>query len=129
MATVTRTKEDRKHKNKLSLTNQVILAGTSYTTDAIDLENNYGINGNITLYFELSGDGTAKVEYLVSVDGTNFVTPSTASDILTGFTKTSGTAGKDIIAVSIISARYLKFKFTETGTSDNITVNTIVSVL
>jgi len=99
-----------------------------YTSDAIDLTANYGIVGTISLQLIATGDGVVKVEYLISADDTNYITPSSASEIVTVFTKTSGTAqdGKDFFSITPPLCKSIKLKFTETGTSDSITINAIV---
>ena len=124
------TKEYRKATSALTISSQTIVASGNYTSSAVDLNNNYGVIGSMSLQLILTGDGTAKVEYLISADGINYITPSSASDIVTAFTKTSGSNsdGKDIFTLTIPVAKYIKIKFTETSTTDNIVVNAILLI-
>lgn len=50
------------------------------------------------------------VEYLVSFDGTNFLTPSEASEI-----KTAKAVGRDIYSFEPVLAPYMQIKLTETA--------------
>lgn len=86
--------------------------------------------GHFSLQITLTGDGTAKFEYLVSNDGIAYVESSNATDIVTGFTKTSGNGsdGKDLIPFSPEVSRYLKLKVTETGGASAITVTSVLAI-
>jgi len=86
--------------------------------------------GNFSLQVTVTGDGTAKVEYEVSNDGTNYRTPSTASDIVTAHIKTTGSSGLEHYDLSshIEMCRYIRFKVTETGTSDDIAITAVFAV-
>ena len=68
---------------------EVIVKSTAWTSDPISLETLYGVQGYFSLQFILTGDGTATVEYLISADNVNYIKPSSASEIVTGFTKIS----------------------------------------
>ncbi len=100
-----------------------VAASGAETSRAVDL-GQYRVSGYFSIQVAATGDGTCKFEYLMSNDGTNFVEPSTASDIASGVTKTSGLGGdgKDIYVFYPEPARYIKIKCTETGTSDSVTV-------
>jgi len=90
--------------------------------------------GNASMQLELTGDGTAKVEWV----GTNdedalvaaFITPNNATDIVTAFTKTSGPGsdGKHIYPFSISLVGRMAIKVTETGGVNGITVTGIVAL-
>jgi hypothetical protein len=102
---------------------QEIAAGGSSTSRWVDIRS---LDGYFSIQITLTGDGTGKLEYLLSNDGINYLEPSNASDITTGFTKTSGPGsdGKDIFSISPMVGHYMKIKATETGSSDTITVTT-----
>ena len=99
-----------------------IAASGSSTSDVIDLGTKYP-EGFFSLQITLTGDGTAKVEYLLSNDGTNFLEPSEADDILSSFTKISGPGsdGKDMFSFTPMLARFMKIKCTETAGANAIT--------
>lgn len=108
------------NRSKL-FTTQEIIAGASSTSEAIRIRH---VSGFFSIYFELTGDGTATVEYLLSHDGITYLTPVSATEIKTGFVKTSGNGsdGKDIIPFEPELAPFMKIKITETGSADTITV-------
>jgi len=85
--------------------------------------------GYMSLQLEVTGDGTVKVEPLLSNDGANFLLPSGVSAITTGFTKTSGPDGdgKDMFVVDpgMVSA-LLKIRVTETGGTNSATVTAVL---
>jgi len=75
-----------------------------------------------------SGDGTITVEYLLSNDGVTYVEPTSASDITSSFTKTSGPGSgtTDVFSFSPEPARYIEIKVTETGTSSDAVVTVVL---
>ena len=99
-----------------------IAKNTSSTSDAVDLKARK-INGYFSVQVAISGDGTAKVEYLLSNDGVTYLEPTSASDITSGHTKTSGPGsdGNDLFSFDPEPARYIKIKVTETGNVNSIT--------
>lgn len=102
----------------------VAASGTN-TSTAVDfgaIDRKWQPDGYFSIQVVLTGDGTAKFEYLISNDGTNFIEPSSASDIATGHTKTSGPGsdGIDIYEFSPEPCRYMKIRVTETGTSNSV---------
>lgn len=104
-----------------------VAASGSASSTAIDFANmnrSWQPDGYFSIQVAVTGDGTAKFEYLISNDGTNFLEPSAASDITTGVTKTSGPGsdGKDIYSFTPLPCRWMKIKVTETGGADSITV-------
>lgn len=108
-------------------TAEAIIASGSWTSDAIDIKYT---NGTYSIYLELTGDGTAKVEYLLSNDGgTTYIDPVSGTDIVTGFTKTSGTGsdGKDILGFDTEVSPSVKIKITETGGVNPVTVKCILA--
>jgi hypothetical protein len=107
---------------------EVIAASGSATSVAIPTKaGKVGLN---SLQLTLTGTGTAKVEVLCSIDGTNFVDPSEVGDILSSFTATSGVGsdGKEVVSIAIPACVAYKIKITETGASNSVTVTAYVGV-
>lgn len=103
-----------------------ISASGSSTSSAVELTADEGAYG---VQFIVTGSGTAKLEWYVSADGTNYIQPSGYTTTLTSsFTATSGTGadGKDYFNLAIPPAHYLKLKASETGGSSSITVKAIL---
>ena len=106
----------------------VAASGTSLWS-GIDL-NQVRPDGYFSLQVAVSGDGTAKFEYLISNDNSNYLEPSSAADIAAGITKTSGPGsdGKDIYSFNPEMARYLKIKITETGGANSVTITAWLAI-
>ena len=107
---------------------QTVVKSGTYTSSAIDLSN---VRGYFSLYYAITGDGTAKFEYLFSSDDSTFLEPSGGSDVATGLTKTSGPGadGKDVTAFSpFMWGKRMKIKVTETGGVNSITVTAILNI-
>ena len=107
-----------------------ISANGSLTSKAVDLRR-IASNGLFSVYYAITGDGTAKIEYLLcSTETGTYLEPSTASDIGSSLTKTSGPGsdGKNVIAFEPELAPFLKIKITETGTAQAITPNLWLNV-
>lgn|SRR5574343_108870 len=100
-----------------TITTDTITASGSYTTDPLDCQ---GLKGFFSLQWVLTGDGTAKIEYLPSNDGSNY--PDTEPDIVSGITKTSGPAsnGIDMDSFQPIPCNFMKIKVTETGGANSV---------
>jgi len=101
-------------------TSDAILASASDTSDAIELWR-YRPDGYFSLQWTITGTGTAKIEYNVSHDGTNYQEPVGATDIATG-----QTAGTNSASFTPIIAPYIKIKVTETGGANAVTVTCIL---
>jgi len=103
---------------------QALAASGVFTTPALDLSR-YSTEGFFSLQFNLTGTGTAKVEFMISNNDVDYIEPTGASDVLSAFTVTSGPGanGKDIASFSPPLARFLKLKVTETGGANGVTVN------
>jgi len=103
------------------INNVTIAAGGSYTSPAIPMVDP---DGYFSIQAEISGSGTAKLEYLVSLDDVNWLEPEGASDIADSLTAASGpgTDGKIIKSFTPVLATSMKIKATETGTSDSVTI-------
>jgi len=106
---------------------ETITASGTATSTATDLSN---MAGFFTIQVAVSGSGTCKIEYLLSNDGTNYLEPTSASDIATGVTATSGpgTDGKNIYSFSPEMAKYIKIKITETGGANTVTVTAWLAI-
>lgn len=107
---------------------ETVAAGGSAVSDAIDVS--MAGADLFSLQMALSGDGTITLSYLVSVDGTNFLTPTGASDIGASLTKTSGPGsdGKDIFSFNPELAPFIKVKATETGSTNGVTLTADLAV-
>ncbi len=108
-----------------------LAAGATEIIGKTNLDNAQ-IDGFFALEVVATGDGTLKIEYVISfydTAGTGapadsyFIRPSSASDVVTAHTKTSGSAsdGKDIYGFGPVLAGWIGYRLTETGTSDTIT--------
>ena len=104
-----------------------VAASASATSASIPLSN---VQGYFGFQHTVTGDGTVKFELLVSLNGDDFLEPSELSDIAADIVKTSGPGsdGKDIYQVTATTAKFIKIKATETGTSNNVTLNCWVAV-
>jgi len=109
---------------------EAIAASGTYTSAAIDLTKVRGDNnstqrpdGFFSAQVNVAGSGTVKVEYLLSNDGTNYVTPTGATEIATGLT-----AGNTMHSFDPMVARYLKIKVTETGGANAATVTVTLAI-
>ena len=104
-----------------------VLASASALTSVIDVGQS---GGQFSVQIELSGDGTGKLEWIGSNDGTDYIKPNGASDIVTGFTKTDGPGndGKHIYSFNVIPIKFIKLKITETGGADSITVTATLAI-
>jgi len=104
-------------------------ASGSFTTSALDT---YMTDpaGFFSLQVAVSGSGTCKFEYEISCNKSegsegDYLTPTSASDIATGITATSGAGsdGKDIFQFNPELSRSIKIKVTETGGASTVTVS------
>ena len=103
---------------------QEVAAAGSASSGAIDL----GVpvqQGYFSIQVEVTGDGTLKLEYLLSNNDVDYLEPSAASDIATGIASDSGPGsnGKDIYSFKPMAGRYIKIKATETGESNVATIS------
>lgn len=125
-------------KNFKVIDNVTIASSGNYTMPlarVIDLSN-IKAEGNITLQIKVTGDGTSKVEWLQSNNwersdrSGDFVRPVSGFQVVTGFTKTSGTDGdgKDLLNVPAFNSEALLFYVEETGGANSITINAWISI-
>ena len=118
--------------SKKVMTTETIAASGTADSLVIDLTA-FQSDGTISVQYELTGDGTAKIDWLQTSEGstvkhaTNFVLPSGGSRLATDITKTSGTGGdgKDTLELNTSVAKYLKLRATETGTSNSVILTLI----
>ena len=97
---------------------ETVTKNTTVTSSAIDLQKKRP-GGQFSIQLEITGDGTVTVDWTGSNDGMDYVKPTTVTDIVAGFTKTSGTGGKDIYSFSPKLCQYMKIRVTETVTTDD----------
>lgn len=104
-------------------TAEAVTAGGTATSAAIDLSDKNPV-GAFSLQVAVSGDGTAKIEYQLSNDGTTYLEPSGAVDVASGLVKTSGPGsdGNDIFYFQPKLGKYIRFLVTETGGVSSVTV-------
>ena len=119
---------DNTINTRLIFAAETVTAGADSTTDAIDLKNRP--EGYFSLQVTLTGSGTAKIEYSLSNNGSDYLTPSTAEPIVTAHTATSGPGadGKDIYIFEPEMSKFLKIKVTETGGASSIVVTITLAV-
>jgi len=107
-----------------------ITKNTNEESNIIDMDM-LAINGffSAQLYMvEATNTSVIKLQWGVSNDGTNFIYSSDASDdIVTAFKANSGPGsdGRHIYSFDPITARYIRFKATETETSTDVTAFTL----
>jgi len=106
-----------------------IAANGSSTSASIDLRN-IAQNGLFSIQLAVTGSGTAKVEYLCSNNNSVFIEPTSASDIVSGFTVGSGPGGdgKGFYSFEPEPCGFLKIKVTETGGSNAIAVTLDIAI-
>lgn len=115
--------------------NRTIAASGTFTSQPVNMLERKLV-GNVTLQITLIGMGTGRFRFSQSNDFQNienpgnFVFPSSASDIVTAFTNTSGAEGdgEDIINLPMFNSQAFKIVVTETGTANSITVNAWLSM-
>ena len=106
---------------------EVVAASGTALSRVFDLSQ---AGGQFSIQLELTGDGTAKVEWIGSNDGVDFIKPNNASDIVTAFTKTSGPGsdGKHIYGFNVSLVKSMKIKITETGGANSVTVTATIAI-
>ena len=104
---------------------ETILASGTKTSHEIELPLAEGL---FSLYVEVSGSGTVKLEAEIEVGECGFLVPVEHTDIVTAHTVSSGAGsdGKDIYTVTACIGSGLKIKATETGGADPIVLKKVV---
>lgn len=103
-------------------------------TDYSDIIPISKLAGNASLQIVVTGDGTAKIEWVGSNNRSaavaDFIKPNNANDIVTAFTKTSGPGGdgKHIYPFSISLVDRIAIKVTNTSATDAIVVTGILAI-
>ena len=103
-----------------------IAASSGTTSNAVNLQHAKP-DGYVAIQYVIEGSGTAKIEWLGSIDLTTYLEPSDASDIVTGITATSGPQndGNDIEQIDFAGmiVPSMKITVTETGGVSGVTVS------
>jgi hypothetical protein len=97
----------------------IALSGTALSV-ALDLSKTEGL---FRAEYLITGDGTIKIEWLESINGTDYY--DSYADLASGLTKTSGPGGngKGLIDIDVKLAMHGKILITETGGSDAVAVS------
>ena len=109
---------------------KAITKNTNVESGVIDMDP-LDLNGffSAQIYMvEATNTSVIKLQWGVSNDGTNFIYSSDGQDdIVTAFKANSGpgTNGRHIFSFDPITARYIRFKATETETSTDVTAFTL----
>jgi hypothetical protein len=109
---------------------EIAASGTVYS----DIFGVKQLAGNASIQLLVTGDGTAKVEWVGSLDEdavvAAFIKPNNANDIVTAFTKTDGPGGdgKHIYSFTIKLISRIAIKITETGGANSVTVTAILAL-
>jgi hypothetical protein len=105
----------------------LVAASGTAKSGPIDLANGISAQGFFSLQVVATGNaGVLTFSYELSNDGTNYVTPASATNIATGVSTTSGpgNAGVHMFSFSPMIARYIKIVALETGGAANVTITT-----
>lgn len=115
-------------QTELLLNSLYIAASGSATTTPFSIS---GFEGYLSVFFQLTGSGTATLIYELSHDNVNWSQVTTLSTLVTGFVVTSGPAsdGKNFIYFNPPVAAWLRFKVTETGTANPIYVTLSIGAI
>lgn len=120
----------RIHNRKIFNAVTISASGNS-SSEKIDLRS-LANGGFFSLQYAITGDGTCKFEYLLSNEdaATTMIEPSTASDIGSSLTKTSGPGsdGVDLLTFSPELARWLQIKCTETGGANGVVITAWIAI-
>lgn len=108
-----------------------ISASGNSSSQKIDLRS-LACEGFFSLQYAITGDGTCKFEYNLSNEdeATTMIEPSSATDIGSSLTKTSGPGsnGIDLLSFSPELARWLLIKCTETGGANSVTITAWIAI-
>jgi hypothetical protein len=116
---------------------RVIIAGDTHDSDIellstgktgiIDL-GDFAQVGSFSVWIKVVGDGSLELSYLLSHDRINWVTPTGAGPIVSGFTSSDGSSGEDLIVFRPEFSRFIKFRAKEISTTDPITFTMLFAV-
>lgn len=105
-----------------------IAASGSFTSEAIDLAQ-YSNENRFSLQYNVTGDGTLKIEVYGSSDGVNFVDLGIDVDTDAVVTGGPGSDGKYApTTITMILCRWIKLYFTEVGGVDSVTAESYLAV-
>ena len=114
-------------ENKINIENvftaQEVTAGATVKSAAINLSTLFKPSGFFSLQVTATGTGTCKITYELSNDGVTYVTPDSASDIVT-----AQTVANDFYSFAPELAKYMKIVLEETGGVNPITITAILGV-
>ena len=114
-------------ENKINIegifTAQDVAASTTVKSTVINLSTLFKPNGFFSLQVTATGTGTAKITYELSNDGVTYVTPDSASDIVT-----AQTVANDFYSFAPELAKYMKIVLEETGGVNTITITATLGV-
>ena len=109
--------------------NRLIEAGDSQDSDlellstgkngVVDL-GDFAQVGSFSTWIKVTGDGSLQLSYLLSQDNINWVQPTGAGPIISGFTSSDGSSGEDLVVFRPEFARFIKFRASEISTTDPI---------
>ena len=110
--------------HKVVINAETIAASGTFTSQGIAIPE---VHSHFSLYWEVTGDGTAKFEYESSPDGEHYVLDD-GTAIATGRVKNDGPVsdGIDMVDFSPLPCEALKIKCTETGTASSITITAVL---
>lgn len=105
-----------------------IAASGTYTTEAVDLAKCSNEN-RLSLQYNVTGNGTLKIEVLASNDGVNFVDTGVDVDTDAVVGGGPGTDGKyPPTTITIPLVRWIKLLFTEVGTANSVACTAALAV-
>ncbi len=114
-------------ENKINIetvfTEQDVTASATVKSAAINLSTLFKPSGFFSLQVTATGTGTCKITYELSNDGVTYVTPDSASDIVT-----AQTVANDFYSFAPELAKYMKIVLEETGGVNPITITAILGV-
>jgi hypothetical protein len=122
---------DHIHVMKIFNAVEIAASGSAYKDIHLD---RLSPDGFFSIQLHVTGDGTCKMEYLVSLDGgVTWLLPGasgTDGAILSSITKTSGPSanGKIVDDFDPIVAPRMRILITETGTSQSVTVSVWICI-
>ena len=102
---------------------RAVAASTTIYSVPMDLGRQFKPRGYFSLQVVSTGTGTAKITYQLSNDGSTFVTPATATDIVTAHT-----VGSNFYSFSPAMAKFIRIVAEETGGVNPITLTATLAV-
>jgi hypothetical protein len=109
------------HKTIISA--QTIAASGTFVSERVVLGDRHRKQ---SIYYVITGDGTATIEYEASPDGINFVLMATA--VAEAKTKITGeqSDGVHFDELAMVPCEVVRFKITETSTTNSITITAVL---